>query len=398
MPDPGVFILVVAAIGIGWGLGRFSRRSSAVEKKDTFPASYYRGLNYLIGQRTDQGIETFVSSLEVNGVTLETHIALGKLMRRKGEVDRAIRIHQNLLGRSSLSAEQQHSAHFELARDYQKAGLLDRAERLLQELVVNAAELRQKSLVLLTDIYDEEKEWQQAIDTGRQLLPKRRIVQRSYEQNAMARRLAYYSCELAQAALDSGDHRETVRQLERASAFDRQCIRAGMLEAEHLLGLGKARQGIKVLERLVGQNPRFMVVVLPLLGRCYEAEGDVPGLHRYLRGFLEQHESTAVALRIAEDLCLQGAEGEASSLLATEMARQPTLRGMSRLIELNLDSTGGNVDDPLSSLHTLIERLGENKPAYRCDDCGFSGQQLHWQCPSCKKWGSVAPIGGQGID
>jgi lipopolysaccharide biosynthesis regulator YciM len=394
VPDLGVFILVFVSIGIGWWLGRFSGSTPRQEKKGALPVSYYRGLNYLINEKPDQGIEAFVNALEVNSVTLDTHIALGNLMRRRGEVDRAIHIHQNLLARASLSHEQQHSAHFELARDYQKAGLLDRAERLLLDLVSEAPELRQKTLVLLTDIYDEEREWQQAIDAGQKLVPRRRIGQRSFAQTTMARRLAYYSCELARSALDSGDSAETTRQLKRALGFDRECVRAGLLEAELRLQQGDPRRAIVVLERIAAQSPRFLVVVLPVLSRCYEQLQDLPGLHRYLEAFLEKYQSTGVVLQIVDDFERQGECERAADFLAQQLKLHPTLLGMSRMVKINLDTATDDVRDKLSVLQSLIAQLADCKPVYRCDDCGFSGRQLHWQCPSCKNWGSVAPIRG----
>lgn len=395
MPDLGIFLLVLAAIAIGWGLGRWSRRSGRVEHPETLPAAYYKGLNYLINQQPDQGIEAFLESLEVNATTLETHIALGNLMRRKGEVDRAILIHQNLLGRSSLNAVQRHQAHFELARDYHKAGLLDRAERLLLDLVEEAPELRVEALTLLTDIYDEEKEWQQAIDTGRQLLPRRRIGQRDYSQHAVARRLAYYSCEIAQAALENGDYRLAAEKLEQAFSFDRDCVRAGMLEAERLLSQGHPRRAIKLLERLIAQSPRYVGVVLPILARCYQVLGETAALQHYLQGFLEQHSSTQVVLRLAEALQQDGDMQGAARLLGQQMSQHPTLEGMARLIDLSADEArGGSHAEALDQLRRLISQLGEHRPRFRCENCGFAGRQLHWQCPSCKNWQTIAPVGG----
>lgn len=395
MPDLGIFLLVVAAIAIGWGMGRFSRRPGRDEGRQTLPAAYYKGLNYLINQQPDQGIEAFLDSLEVNATTLETHIALGNLMRRKGEVDRAIRIHQNLLGRSSLNAAQRHHAHFELSRDYHKAGLLDRAERLLLDLVAEAPELRAEALTLLTDIYDEEREWQQAIDTGRQLLPRRRIGQRSYSQHAVARRLAYYSCELAQVALQNGDYRLAEEKLEQAFGFDRDCVRAGMLEAERLLSQGHPRRGIKLLERVIAQSPRYVGVVLPVLNRCYEVLGETAALQQYLLGFLEQHSSTQVVLHLVEYQLQQGEVQNAARLLGQQMSRHPTLEGMARLIELcGAETAGGEQTEVLEQLRQLVLQLGEHRPRFRCENCGFSGRQLHWQCPSCKNWQTIAPVGG----
>ncbi len=159
MNDYLVFVLLFAAIAIGWFLGRRSHRQT--QATPDLPSQYYKGLNYLLDGRPDGAIDAFISALEVNSETLETHIALGNLLRKKGEVERAIRIHQNLLARPSLPKAQIHQAHLELARDYISAGLLDRAERLLLDLVDESPQQLRASLRHLMDIYQSEREWQQ---------------------------------------------------------------------------------------------------------------------------------------------------------------------------------------------------------------------------------------------
>ena len=175
MNDYLVFGLFFVAIVIGWTLGRRSQKKAVVNSPD-LPSQYYKGLNYLLDGKPDGAVDAFINALEVNSETLETHIALGNLLRKRGEVDRAIRIHQNLLARPSLPRTQVHQAHLELARDYISAGLLDRAERLLLDLVQESPDQRRASQWHLLDIYQSEREWQKAIDTAADLLPRKSLL------------------------------------------------------------------------------------------------------------------------------------------------------------------------------------------------------------------------------
>lgn len=390
MPDLGIFLLLVIAIAIGWLMGRSAASTSSKESKESLPESWHKGLNYLINESSDQGIETFVSALEVNGSTLNTHLALGNLMRRRGEVERAIRIHQNLLGRSTLSVEQQHSAHFELARDYQKAGLLDRAERLLLEVVEGAPERKRKALVTLTDIYDEEREWQEAIAAGEQILPKRRIGTRSRTQQLMAKRLAHYACELSEAA--SEDDKE--RFISQALGYDRGCVRASLLEAEQRLRQSHPKRAIKILERVLAQQAQFVPVLLPVLARAYEALDDPRAFQRHLNSLLEQCDSTSVAILMADNLERERNDSAARAVLSNKLSLRPTVRGTGRLLEMYIEQADESTREALAGMQDLIRQLGEAKPIFRCDNCGFSGRQLHWQCPSCRRWETVSPIRG----
>ncbi len=395
MSDTGFFVLVFIAVGIGWLLGRFTGLKGQHQTFDNVPPAVYKGLNYLLSEKTDQGIESFVEALDVNDATLDTHIALGNLMRSRGEVDKAIRIHLNLLDHPGLTRDQQDTAHLELARDYHKAGVLDRAESLLKDLMQQSPALRTKALVLLTDIYDEEKDWQQAVASGEQILSKRRIGSpHGHGQHAMAGRLAHYCCELASEALKAGDSGEATRQIKKAQKFDPQCVRACLLEAEILEHQNQPRRAIQVLEGIAERNPSFIAVILPALKSSYSSAADMPGLHRFLENFLAHRKSTAVVLFLVDALYEQGDVDRAGQLLASELQQHPTLLGMKRLLEISLESSIDDARRNLLGLQDVARQAREHKPAFRCDNCGFSGRQLHWQCPNCKSWGSVAPILG----
>ena len=393
-PFLGQFLLIFCAIALGWWLGRRSGRDDPADGEEGAYQQYYRGLNYLLNEQADAATDAFVESLEVNSDTLETHLAVGNLMRRKGEVERAIRIHQNLLARPSLAPTQLHQAHLELARDYISAGLRDRAERLLLDLVVQAPEWRRTSLNHLLEIYQDEREWEKAIDTAAKLLP-RRVLRKGggAAEQAVSQALAHYWCELVGPALQRGDYHAARGFLKQALAHDRHCVRASLLQGEAEYRSGHYRQAIRALQRVRDQDLDFMPEVLPMLRRCYHELDDLAGWRQYLQESLQKTPSTAILLALIEEIRAERGTEAAATFLGEQLLGRPSLRGLSRLIELQ-ENTAQATGTELTLLGKLVEQLLAEKPAYQCQRCGFAGRKLHWLCPSCKHWGHIKPIRG----
>lgn len=390
--------VLFAAIAIGWWLGRRSVQQSPAAR---LPGQYYKGLNYLLDDRPDGAVDAFIDALEVNSETLETHIALGNLLRKRGEVDRAIRIHQNLLARPSLPRSQVHQAHLELARDYISAGLFDRAERLLKDLVSHSPEQRRASLRYLLEIYQSQREWQQAIDTASALLPRRGLLGGAGGSMPLGANrqpvnvaLAHYHCELAATLVSAGRSGEARAQLQQALNRDRRCVRASLMLAELDYAAGDYRQAIRSLKRVEDQDPDLLAEVVPQLRACHRALMDITSLREYLQASLEAHASVPLLLATVEEICEHDGPAEAEAFLAAKLAKQPSLRGMVRLLELQSGTCSGGVRDQLRHLQGLLANLIAEQPVYRCSHCGFAGRQLHWFCPGCKHWGTVKPLPG----
>ena len=398
MDDLLVFLLLFVAVGCGWLLGRRGARTLSPAGGE-LPSQYYRGLNYLLDGRPDGAIDHFISALEVNSETLETHIALGNVLRRRGEVDRAIRIHQNLLARPNLPASQRHIAHLELARDYISAGLLDRAEALFLELVEESAEQRDVSRQHLVEIYRSQRDWRPAIEQAKALLKPRGLLRAAppaagvLSGQPISAQLAHFYCELAQECQDAQDGAEARRLLGRALRFDRDCVRAslklGRLEAD----AGHYEAAIQVLTRVEEQDADFLPEAIPILRAAHSALGREADLAAYLRACLERHPSTPLVLAVAEDLeATQGREA-ARGFLTRRLADTPSLRGLQRLIRLQDDRADTAGDrDAQGMLGVLLGRLIEERPVYRCNHCGFSAKHRLWFCPGCKYWGTFRSI------
>lgn len=392
MADLAFFFFLLAAIAIGWLLGRRSIRKKVDcgDQQQALARSYAQGLNYLLSERPDDAIDKFIDSLEVSSATFDTHLALGNLLRKRGEHDQAIRVHQNLLARPSLPRASQQKAQLELARDYIAAGWLDRAERLLQELVETSTELRNTSLEHLVEVYRDEREWAKAIHAVN-LLHGRRFKRLSSEWAPIQ---AHFCCELAEEAINGKDYLSARKHIDAALGYHRNSVRANLLWGRLEYLLNRPQEAIKVLQRIPRQSPDYIPETLDLLITCYSEVGDEKGLDKYLETLLREHPSNSVLIALTERIHRRQSEAEAVAFMGKQLALRPSLRGLGHFLELHIDSTQGRARENLSLLKTLIDQLIASRPHYRCSNCGFSGNQLHWLCPSCKHWDSVRSVKG----
>jgi lipopolysaccharide biosynthesis regulator YciM len=395
-----VFALLFSATGIGWLLGR--RSHSAVASPPELPSQYYKGLNYLLDGRPDGAIDAFITALEVNSETLETHIALGNLLRKKGEVDRAIRIHQNLLARPSLPRAQVHRAHLELAKDYISAGLLDRAERLLLDLVDESQAMRTTARHYLLEIYQSEREWKSAVEVASQLLPRKSLLggapAETFDDKGQSVKvaLAHYYCEMAAQKMERGKLQQAHKLLEQSLSTDKACVRASIMMGDVEYQSGHYKSAFKALRRVRSQDPSYIPETVAILRQCALKLEDMHSLKVYLRECLASHPSAALVLAIADDIRDSEGDTAAGKFLSIQLAEQPSLRGLSRLIGLQIDHAEGPARDNLGLLQVLVNRLVADRHAYRCSHCGFAGKQLHWFCLGCKCWGTMKTITNKG--
>ncbi len=394
--DLALFTLIFVAIGVGWWLGR---RAGVQAGSSTdaigIPSQYYRGLNYLLDDQPDGAIDAFIDALEVNSDTFDTHIALGNLLRRRGETDRAIRIHQNLLSRPDAPPRQLHTAHLELARDYISAGLLDRAERLLLDLVRESTELANTSRKHLLQIYESEREWEQAIEVAQEMLPRKSLLPGSVAADkTVLVALSHYCCEMAEVEIAASHLRAARQRLHDALAYDANCVRASMLLGHLELESGHPKLAVKALKRIRFQDPEYIPESVDLLHRCHQVMDDIPGLHDYLWDCMDYYPSVTLMLKIAEDIQSASGDVAAGEFISGELKSRPSLIGLAALIQLHVASARDAARENLVLLQQLVEKLISDRATYRCGHCGFSGRELHWLCPSCKQWSRIKAIRG----
>lgn len=390
MLDPLLLGLLVAAIAIGWWLGRRERRRAREQPAPgvSLPRDYFIGLNHLLNEQPDRAIETFVQALEVNSDTIETHIALGNLFRSRGEADRAVKIHQNLLARPTLTPHQGGLVQLELSRDFLHLGLLDRAERLLQSLVKDVPDegLRDAAKRLLVDLLQREKEWQQALDVATpQLVRQDADIQRA---------AAHWLCELAQRDRHNASPGMARKRLRQALSIDASCVRATWLLAELERDTGHYKAVIRHLKRIPEQDPGFLPVILEPLHEAYRRLEDESGWRAFLETKLQETHFTSVVIMLAASRLNTEGQDAAIELISEQLQAHPSLRGVDYLMDLYLIGENHGDRERLLLLKQHTQKLLAARPRHRCHRCGFGSAQLHWQCPRCQSWGTTKPITG----
>jgi len=379
------WLLLPVAAASGWyAASRHYRDPGSKGVRLDLNQAYFQGFNYLLNEQPDKAIDVFIRVLEVDSDTVETHLALGNLFRRRGEVDRAIRIHQNIMARPTLQPDQRYQALYELAQDYQRSGLLDRAEALYLDLL-EAQRYVEPALKALLDIYEQEQEWDKAIRYARQL--------QAEAGSSMADAIAHYHCELASLAYQQGDARQARHYLRQALHHDDGSVRASLLLGELDLEAEDYKSALRNFSRIEEQDPRFRPQALPSQERCYRMLGRPDDFERYLKGLVQRHGVPAAMLKLVELVANREGEGPAlGQLIDTLSDGQPTLKAAERMLQYMLESEAYRGHRELAEVHQLLIRLLRERAGYRCERCGFEGKSLHWQCPGCKRWHSLVPL------
>jgi lipopolysaccharide biosynthesis regulator YciM len=367
--------------GLGWLAARIDIRHLVYQSR-ALPRSYFKGLNFLLNEQPDKAIESFIEVVKVDPATVELHFALGSLFRRRGEYDRAIRMHQNLIERPDLGDEQKTVALYELAQDYLKAGILDRAEELFARLE-DGAHAREARRHLL-EIFQQEKEWQKAIDMARRL--------EAESGESRAREISQFRCELA-AAEATHSHPEAARTLlEAALEANRKSVRASMQLGDLARAAGRLEPAIEHWKRVETQNPAYLALVAQRLLDAHREAGRLEEGLTLLAGYLERFPSLDLLDTVFQyTLEAKGADA-AYKLVRDELRRNPTLLGLDRLLEAQIVAdTHPERRRDLELIRNLVHSHTRRLARYRCENCGFKARQFYWHCPACGGWESYPP-------
>lgn len=377
--------LIPAAFALGWwGSRRFvARRSGAAVSE--LSSDYFRGLNYLLNEEQDKAIEVFLKLAEYNRDTVETHLALGNLFRRRGEVDRAIRLHQHLVSRPGLTDAMKTVALLELGEDYMRAGLLDRAEVLFADLVAMDAHAP-SALRHLIAIYQHERDWHKAIEHARRL-----EVMTGEDEAPM---IAQFYCELADRSRQHGARAEARDYLRQAFACQPDCVRAFMLTGRLHAEDGHYQEAVAAYEAAVDADIAFTPEILPPLLNCYARSQQMERAENFLRDMLERYHGVSPVLALTQLYRQRDGERMAIDFLTAQLRQRPSVRGLMTLIDATMDKIEGEARENFLILRDLTRKLLEGQAMYRCSRCGFGAKAHHWQCPSCKNWSTIRPIHG----
>lgn len=413
-------LAIPLVFGLGWVAARLDARQLLTEQA-SLPLSYFKGLNFLLNEQPDKAIDAFIEVARLDPETTELHFALGSLFRRRGETERAIRVHQNLVNRPDLPANERDHALYELGQDFLRAGLLDRAEESLRMLMEGVFAEPAKRVLL--ELYEVEKEWRKAIDAAREL--------QTLQGQDYSVQIAQFCCELAQESLQRKDVSAAVEWLERALQENPKNVRATIQLGDVALGKGDTEGAIKRWRSIEQQNPAFLPLVAERLMKAYAQLGRAAEGLAWLRSKMDARlgpELLDVVYRY--ELDVHGID-DAVALMREQIRRQPSLMALTRLVEAEAtraseavsheaaavaapisDSAladpveaGSNADiqraQDLGAIRDLLQSRTRNLARYTCQECGFRARLFYWQCPGCNRWETYAPrrteaLGGSG--
>ncbi len=372
----GLFVAVAA----GWLLGRWRRHDRVpVAAHPPLSEEYFRGLSFLLNEEPDKALEVFLRMVDVDNETVETHFALGSLYRRRGQVDRAIRVHENIMARPALKDEHRLHAMFALGEDYFRAGLFDRAEQLFQQLSDGGA-WHAPALRYLLRIYEQQRDWEQAIATHR------RLTGVASPEHPTA--IAHYHCELAEQARVAGDFAAARSHLHRAREMQRHFPRGALIRADVALDMNQPTLAATLCQRVVELHPRLLSLALPRVVRAVRSSQ--PGdLERRVQERIRSEPAARAELAYAA--IVAGLEGEAFVLecLPDLLREDPSL---GEIVHAVAGDPGQLNDAQRRDLATALGRILRRTQRYRCVDCGFASTSHFWQCPGCRSWDAFAPV------
>jgi lipopolysaccharide biosynthesis regulator YciM len=367
--------------GLGWLAARIDIRHLVYQSR-ALPRSYFKGLNFLLNEQPDKAIESFIEVVKVDPETVELHFALGSLFRRRGEYDRAIRMHQSLIERPDLGVEQNTVALFELAQDYLKAGILDRAEELFARLEKSPHATQARRYLL--EIFQLEKEWQKAIDMARRL--------EAESGESRAKEISQFQCELAATEATHSRPEAARKLLEAALEANRKSVRASVQLGDFERAAGRIDRAIEHWKRVETQNPAYLALVAQRLLDAQREAGRLEEGLTLLAGYLERYPSLDLLDTVFQyTLEVKGAEA-AYKLVRDELRRNPTLLGLDRLLEAQIVAdTHPERRRDLELVRNLVHSHTRRLARYRCENCGFKARQFYWHCPACGGWESYPP-------
>ncbi|OTQ71249.1 MULTISPECIES: lipopolysaccharide assembly protein LapB [unclassified Gilliamella] len=379
-----LFLLLPIAAGYGWYMGGRNAKQKYLNESNRLSREYVDGLNFLLSNQKDKAVDLFLDMLKEDDGTLEAHLTLGNLFRSRGEVDRAIRIHQALMESSSLTFEQRLLAIQQLGRDYMVAGFYDRAEEMFLQLI-DEEEFQQHALQQLLIIYQSTSEWNNAINAAS------RLVKLGKEKYKME--IAQFYCELATTAISNNDLDQAYNLLKKSAAADNNCARTSLMLGRVLMSQDKCEQAIECFEKILNQDKAFIGEALPLLKTCYAKLNQPQRFKQFLEICVQQDTGNVAELMLADMVEKDNGLDAAQYYLYRELLKHPNLKGFYRLMDYHVaDAEQGKAKESLLLLRNMVGEQIKSVPNYRCQKCGFTVNTLYWLCPGCRSWSTIKPV------
>lgn len=372
-----IYALLLVAIACGWLLGRFQGRRSATLRmsRDTLPS-----IDFLLAENNDRALDRLLDVEDISDEAVELYLNLGRIFRDKGQTEKSIQLHQNLFARTDLSDKAQLDVELELATDFLKSGLLDRAERLLCDLLLEEGHARGQAAGLLVQLYEEEKEWS--------------AILKLYKSSKLpdipdiSSRVAQAACEYANELFLGGDFLESHKFLKFAIKVNPLCARANVIFAQVAASQHEYHEAIRCYLKALKQDSNVMLAVLPKMAECFIELGDLQGLDQQLSLHWQNNHDVEVLVTRVKLLADQNFQQQAIEILLTELFQHPSNQGFFALVEMVVDHKAALNTSQLMSVYDILRRIVETESKYLCRSCGFKAMEHHWRCPSCKNWSS----------
>lgn len=379
-----LFLLLPIAAAYGWYMGGRNAKQKYQNDSNRLSREYVDGLNFLLSNQKDKAVDLFLDMLKEDSGTLEAHLTLGNLFRSRGEVDRAIRIHQTLMESASLTFEQRLLAIQQLGRDYMTAGFYDRAEDMFTQLI-DEEDFQQYALQQLIIIYQSTSEWHKAISVATKLV---KLGDKKY-----SRYIAQFYCELATLTIAGEDLNKSLFYLQKSISADAKCARTSLMFGRIYLAEANYPRAIHYFTQILEQDKAFVSEGLPFLKVCYEAQNGKEEFKQFLKRCVEANSGSMAELMLADLIEEQSGRDAAQYYIYRELVKHPNLKGFYRLMDYHLaEAEEGKAKESLLLLRNMVGEQIKAIPNYSCERCGFTVNSIYWLCPACRSWSTIKPI------
>lgn len=379
-----LFLLLPVAMGYGWFMGRNSVKQRDHSAKQDLSIKYSKGLNYLLSNQQDKAIEYLLDTLKVEDDTVEAHFAMANLFRKRGELDRALKVHEYLVRQKHLPTKAKQQAAFELGKDFLSAGLYDRAENMFHNLL-KSKDFSIKSLSYLLQIYQSTKDWQQGIQL------KKSIIKANDKK--LLHTLANFYCELATNAQEQDLFIEVIELLENALKLDPDSCRANWLMAKIYENHQQYNEACLCYKAIYGQDQEFFPDVIELMANCYHQLDADNEFYQFIKTVYDETGGTSALIKYVAFVESKHGASKAQDFMLSALKRRPTIRGFKHFIKMQIDVPEQDSDN-LEMIKELISAYLNVKPRYNCRNCGFNSSSHYWSCPSCHDWEQLKPVRG----
>ena len=385
---PWLFIAAVLFFALGWVGARVDVKRLLNESR-ALPQAYFKGVNFLLNEQPDKAIDALMEASKQHPEAVELQFALGSLLRRRGEIDRALRVHKNLSEQSGLSPFERAAALYETALDYHKSGLLDYADKILCDLIDkrSGSDTQQQQIqTLLLNLYEQERAWRKAIDIARMLDSDVPQDKRKY-----VNQIAHFYCEIAVECQSANDAVGAQQALDRALAENPLCVRANLLRAEWLAAAGNPHAAIASWLTIESQDAAFLGLAAEGMLNAYTKLGEDDVGIQTLTRLHQSYPALDLFNALFKAILQRGGASVAAQFVNDDLRKNPTLVGLDRLLEAQVLSASADNKADLKMQSELIHSHASRLAVYLCKGCGFKAKQYYWHCPACGSWESFPP-------